>query len=301
MAMIFNGIIPPVPTLFNEHEQLDREAMSRLIDHLIASDVDGLFFLGSAGEFAHMSDSLRLEVMQFCIEYVAGRKPVLVGISAPGTEATIAFGRQALAAGTDGVVVINPWYNPLAENYLFEHFRYIAEQLPLPILLYNFPALTGQSIPVACIKRLALECPNIVGLKDTVDTLNHIREVIHAVKPQRPDFAVFAGYDEYLFGTLILGGDGAIPASANFAPELTCGIYQHWRKGELAEIIPLQQRLSRIPPLYGLDVPFYNVVKYALTQIGLDIPVHSLRPTGPLTEERKINIREVLKQSALIQ
>lgn len=161
-----------------------------------------------------------------------------------GTRATIEFGRKALEAGTDGVVVINPWYNPLADEYLFEHFRYIAEQLPVPIMLYNFPALIGQSIPVSCIQRLAVECPNIVGLKDTVDTLNHIREVIHAVKPLRPDFAVFSGYDEYLFGTLILGGDGAIPASANFAPELTCGIYQHWCNGELSEAVALQQRLS---------------------------------------------------------
>lgn len=300
MSTKFSGIIPPVPTLFDENEQLDRPAMSRLIDHLLASDVDGLFFLGSAGEFAHMSDSLRLEVMRFCIEYVAGRKPVLVGISCPGTQATIEFGRLALEAGTDGVVVINPWYNPLADEYLFEHFRYIAEQLPVPIVLYNFPALTGQSIPVSCIRRLALECPNIVGLKDTVDTLNHIREVIHAVKPLRPDFAVFSGYDEYLFGTLILGGDGAIPASANFAPEFTCGIYQHWRNGELSEAVALQQRLSWIPPLYGLDVPFYNVIKYALQLIGLDVPVNSLRPTGPLTEERRIKVREVLKQSAII-
>ncbi|MEM0650357.1 dihydrodipicolinate synthase family protein [Klebsiella huaxiensis] len=300
MSTKFSGIIPPVPTLFDEHEQLDRPAMSRLIDHLLASDVDGLFFLGSAGEFAHMSDSLRLEVMRFCIEYVAGRKPVLIGVSHSGTQATLEFGRKALEAGTDGVVVINPWYNPLADEYLFEHFRYIAEQLPIPIVLYNFPALTGQSIPVSCIQRLALECPNIVGLKDTVDTLNHIREVIHAVKPLRPDFAVFSGYDEYLFGTLILGGDGAIPASANFAPELTCGIYQHWRNGELSEAVALQQRLSWIPPLYGLDVPFYNVIKYALQLIGLDVPVNSLRPTGPLSEERKIKIREVLKQSAII-
>lgn len=300
MSTTFSGIIPPVPTLFDKHEQLDRQAMSRLIDHLIASDVDGLFFLGSAGEFAHMSDGLRLEVMQFCIEYVAGRKPVLVGISCPGTQATIEFGRKALEAGTDGVVVINPWYNPLAEEYLFEHFRYIAEQLPLPIVLYNFPALTGQAIPVSCIQRLALACPNIVGLKDTVDTLNHIREVIHAIKPLRPDFAVFSGYDEYLFGTLILGGDGAIPASANFAPELTCGIYQHWCKGELNEAVALQQRLSWLPPLYGLDVPFYNVIKYALQLTGVDVPVNSLRPAGPLTEERKNKIREVLKQSSII-
>lgn len=301
MTMIFKGIIPPVPTLFDEHEQLDRAAMGRLIDHLIASDVDGLFFLGSAGEFAHMSDTLRLQVMQFCIEYVAQRKPVLIGIAHPGTEATIEFGLKAQECGADGVVVVNPWYNPLSENYLFEHFHKIASRLTLPIILYNFPALTGQPIPVSCIQRLAIECPNIIGLKDTVDTLNHIREVIHAVKPLRPDFAVFSGYDEYLLGTLILGGDGAIPASANFAPELTCGIYRHWGKGEFADAIELQKRLSWIPELYGLDVPFYNVVKYALRLIGLEVPVHSLRPTGPLTSERQDKIREALQRGAIIK
>ncbi|AHF78758.1 Dihydrodipicolinate synthetase [Sodalis praecaptivus] len=300
MSVKFRGVIPPVPTLFDDREQFDEAAMGRLIDHLLTTEVDGLFFLGSAGEFAHMSDALRTQVMKFCIGHVAGRKPVLVGIAHSGTQATLAFGRLAQEYGADGVVVVNPWYNPLAEDYLFEHYRYIAENLPLPIVLYNFPGLTGQSIPVACIVRLAQTCPNIVGLKDTVDTLSHIREVIHAVKPVRPDFAVFAGYDEYLLGTLILGGDGAIPASANFAPELTCGIYRHWRQGEYDQANALQSRLSWIPALYGLDVPFYNVVKYALTQIGLEIPVHSLRPTGPLTEQRKGQIREALARSKII-
>ncbi|TCV94284.1 dihydrodipicolinate synthase family protein [Biostraticola tofi] len=300
MSVIFKGIIPPVPTLFDEKEQFDETAMQRLIDHLVATDVNGLFFLGSAGEFAHMSDALRQRVMKFCIEAVGGRKPVLVGIAHPGTQATIDFGHLAQEYGADGVVVVNPWYNPLAEDYLFEHFRYIAEQLTLPIIIYNFPALTGQSIPVSCITQLALACPNIVGVKDTVDTLNHIREVIHAVKPLRPEFAVFSGYDEYLLGTLILGGDGAIPASANFAPQLTCGIYRHWLAKQFAEANALQIRLSWIPALYSLDVPFYNVVKYALTLIGLDLPVYSLKPTGPLSEERKARVREALQNSGVI-
>lgn len=300
MSVIFKGIIPPVPTLFDENEQFDPLAMGRLIDHLLKSEVDGLFFMGSAGEFAHMSDSQRLEVMSFCVNYVAGRKPVLVGIAHCGTQATIEFGHHAQKLGVDGVVIVNPWYNPLSEEYLYQHFYYIASQLPLPIIIYNFPALTGQSIPVSCIVRLAQTCPNIVGIKDTVDTLNHIREVIHAVKPVRPDFSVFSGYDEYLLGTLLLGGDGAIPASANFAPELTCGIYQSWLKKEYAYANSLQQRLSWIPSLYSLDLPFYNVVKYAITLVGIDIPVHSLRPTGPLSEQCKSRVREALHKAEII-
>ncbi|PLR39193.1 dihydrodipicolinate synthase family protein [Chimaeribacter coloradensis] len=297
---IFSGVIPPVPTILTADEQLDRPGMARLIDHVIEGGVNGVFFLGSAGEFAHMGSALRHEVAEFCTAHVAGRVPVLIGAAHPGTRETQALITHAHGCGADGVVVVNPYYNPLSEENLGRYYQTLADASPLPILLYNFPALTGQNIPVSLIKTLAERCPNIVGLKDTVDTLSHLRETIQAVKPVRPDFAVFAGYDEYLFGTLILGGDGCIPASANFAPELTCGIYRAWQAQEFGTIIGLQQRLSHIPQLYSLDLPFYNVVKEAISQVGVDIPVHSLQPAQPLSEEKRQVVREVLRLSGMI-
>ncbi|WP_413737980.1 dihydrodipicolinate synthase family protein [Sodalis sp. RH21] len=297
----FYGVIPPVPTLFTADEQLDEASMAKLLDSLIASDVNGLFFLGSAGEFAHMSEALRLQTAEFCVKYVNKRKPVLIGIAHSGTGEAIRFGMHAQKIGADGVVAVNPYYNPLSEENLYLHYKHLADALELPILIYNFPGLTGQSIPVSVIKRLAQDCPTIVGLKDTVDTLNHIRETLHAVKPVRPDFAVFSGYDEYLFGTLILGGDGCIPASANFAPELTCGIYRAWLREDYAEAVKLQQRLSYIPELYNYDLPFYNVVKYAIKLTGVDISVNALRPASPLTEELKARIKAALERSGVIE
>lgn len=297
---LFHGVIPPVPTLFNAQGEFDESAQAILIEHLLASPVDGLFFLGSAGEFAHMSDAQRRHVAEFCLTQVGGRKPVLIGIACCGTQQTIEVGLHARQAGADGVVVVNPWYSPLSESNLVRHFMTIANALPLPIILYNFPALTGQSIPPSVIKDLALSCPNIVGLKDTVDTLSHIRETLHAVKPLRPDFAVFAGYDEYLLGTLILGGDGAIPASANFAPQLACGILHAWHRHDLSEAVALQQALSWIPPLYAIDVPFYNAVKYALRLTGVDIPVYALPPASPLTNEMQEEIKQILQRAHVI-
>jgi dihydrodipicolinate synthase/N-acetylneuraminate lyase len=296
----FSGVIPPVPTLFDAHGEFDGVAQAILIEHLVSSPVNGLFFLGSAGEFAHMSEAQRAQVAEFCIKKVAGRKPVLIGIAHCGTQQTIDAGLHAQKLGASGVVVVNPWYNPLSDANLLSHYKTIASALELPILLYNFPALTGQAIPVPVIRELALSCPNIVGLKDTVDTLSHIRETIHAVKPDRPDFAIFAGYDEYLLGTLILGGDGCIPASANFAPQLTCGILEAWRKQDLSRAIELQQSLSWIPPLYSMDLPFYNAVKYALRLVGLNIPVYSLPPATPLTEDMKVEIENILNRAGVI-
>ncbi|MCW8113873.1 dihydrodipicolinate synthase family protein [Yersinia intermedia] len=297
---IFSGVIPPVPTLFDAKGNFDAPAQGRLIDYLLETSIDGLFFLGSAGEFAHMSDALRKEVAAFSIQHVDGRKPVLIGIAHCGTQATIELGLHAQQFGASGVVVVNPWYNPLSEENLYLHYQRIAKALALPIMLYNFPALTGQPLPVHLIRRLAENCPNIVGLKDTVDTLSHIRETLHAVKPIRPDFAVFAGYDEYLLGTLILGGDGCIPASANFASQLTCGIYAAWRDHDINRAVALQQQLSWIPPLYSLDLPFYNALKYALTLIGLDVQVYSLPPASPLTEEMKSQVKHILQRSGVI-
>ncbi|WP_413729788.1 dihydrodipicolinate synthase family protein [Sodalis sp. RH22] len=296
----FYGVIPPVPTLFTADEQLDEDSMAKLLDSLIASDVNGLFFLGSAGEFAHMSEALRLQTAEFCVNYVNKRKPVLIGIAHSGTREAIRYGLHAQKIGADGVVAVNPFYNPLSEENLYLHYKHLSDALSLPIIIYNFPGLTGQSIPVAVIRRLAETCANIVGLKDTVDTLNHIRETIHAVKPVRPDFAVFSGYDEYLFGTLILGGDGCIPASANFAPQLTCGIYRAWQEQDYAQAVKLQQSLSYIPELYNYDLPFYNVVKYAIKLTGVDISVNSLWPASPLTEELKEKVRSALVRSGVI-
>ncbi|WP_213991178.1 dihydrodipicolinate synthase family protein [Sodalis sp. dw_96] len=296
----FYGVIPPVPTLFTPDEQLDETSMANLLDSLLASDVNGLFFLGSAGEFAHMSEALRFQTAEFCVNYVNKRKPVLVGIAHSGTREAIRFGLHAQKIGADGVVAVNPYYNPLSEENLYLHYKHLADALELPILIYNFPGLTGQSIAVPLIRRLAETCPNIVGLKDTVDTLSHIRETIHAVKPVRPDFAVFSGYDEYLFGTLILGGDGCIPASANFAPQLTCGIYQAWQRQDYAEAVRLQQRLSFIPELYNYDLPFYNVVKYAIQLVGVDVSVNALWPASPLTDELKARIKAALQRSEVI-
>jgi len=299
-ASLFYGVIPPVPTLFDHNERLDKEAMKRLIDFTIAGGVNGLFFLGSAGEFAHMSEALRHEVATFCTAYVNKRVPVLIGAAHPGTEATLAFAQHAKNAGADGVVVVNPYYNPLSDENIYLHYSYLAENLDLPIMIYNFPALTGQSIPVAVIKKLAQKYHNIVGLKDTVDSLNHLRETIQAVKPVRADFAVFAGYDEYLFGTLILGGAGAIPASANFAPQITCGIYQAWRDKDFSKAVELQQRLSWLPTLYAVDTPFYNVIKYAISLVGVEVQVNALRPAQPLSDDKKAQIRHILQQAKLL-
>lgn len=297
---LFHGIIPPVPTIFTQEGKFDKDGMGRMIDHVIAAGVQGVFFLGSGGEFCHMDQAMRLEVAEFCVKYTNKRVPVLIGIGAPGTQEVINYGKHAKAIGADGVVAVNPYYAKLTEENLYKHYKKIAGEVDLPIILYNFPALTGQDLNPQLVKRLAVDCPNIVGIKETVEVIGHIREIIYTVKPVRPDFVVFAGYDECLLSTLAVGGDGSIPASANFAPELTLGIYKAFQEKDYERVFELQKTLCYLPPIYSMDSPFFSVIKEAVKMRGLDISTYSLPPASPLTDEKKRQLRDILKQSNLI-
>ncbi|HEY8891313.1 MAG TPA: dihydrodipicolinate synthase family protein [Clostridium sp.] len=298
---IFKGIIPPMPTIFTEEGKLDIGGMGRLIDHVIQGGVHGLFFLGSGGEFSNMTETLRKEVAKFCVKYTAGRVPVLIGIGAPGTDETIMYGKHAQSIGADGVVVINPYYGSIGEENLYNHYKQISKELDLPILVYNYPGVSGQNFPVHILKRVALECPNIIGLKDTVDTMNHIRSVILEIKSVRPDFLVFSGFDEYLLSTLIMGGDGSVPASAVFAPHLTVGIYEAFLKKDYESAFKLQRLLSYVPEeIYPLESPFYAVIKESARMVGVDISTHVLAPAAALSKEKKELLKVSLKKLLLL-
>jgi 4-hydroxy-tetrahydrodipicolinate synthase len=293
----FKGIIPPVPTIFNAEGEFDSDGMGVLIERLVASDVDGLLFLGSAGEFSQMTNVQRRQVAEFCVKRVAGRKPVIIGTGACGTAEVIELSEHAAAVGADAVIVVNPYYSPMSEERLYRHYRRISESIELPLLMYNFPALTGQELTPALVKRIAMDCPNVIGIKDTVDCISHIRDLILQVKGARPDFRIICGYDEYLFTTLALGGDGAIPGTANFAPEITCGIYKAFQNNDMETLVGLLPRLGILAQLYSLDVPFSWLLKEAVRVTGSDIPTGVAAPATEPGKEIQERFRKILKQA----
>jgi 4-hydroxy-tetrahydrodipicolinate synthase len=274
--------------------------MGMLIDFLIDAGVDGLFFLGTGGEFSQMSVEERKEVAHFATQHVNNRVPVLIGTGSASTREVITLNQHAQQIGADGVVVINPYYWPLSEENLYEHYKAIAQSVELPILLYNFPALTGQDLTPDFVYRLATTFDNIVGIKETVDTAGHIRAMILKLKPERPNFSIFAGFDDHLLNTLSLGGDGAISASGNFAPELTIGIYKAYQSNDMETAIQLHQRLAHLPLMYKLDSPFVNVIKEAMVLRGLQIPTTVLPPARPLGEIKKQQLQKILEKAKLL-
>ncbi|SMF35208.1 dihydrodipicolinate synthase family protein [Desulfovibrio gilichinskyi] len=293
------GIIPPVPTIFNDNGEFDSKGMGVFIDRLVESDVDGLLFLGSAGEFSQLTNAVRKQVAEFCVAKVAGRKPVIIGTGACGTAEVIELSEHAASIGADAVIVVNPYYSLMNEDRLYKHYRTIAESVSLPVVMYNFPALTGQDLSPALVKRIALDCPNIIGIKDTVDCISHIRDLIFQVKSARKDFKIICGFDEYLFTTLMLGGDGAIPGTSNFAPEITCGIYKAFKNNDMESLKTLIPRLSILSQLYTLDVPFSWLLKEAVRFTGSDIPTGVAAPATEPEEDIKKRFTEILAEAGL--
>lgn len=276
----FHGIIPPVATLFHPDGSFNPEQQARLIDNMIAGGVHGLFFLGSCGEAAHMTTQMRREVAEFVTAHVAGRVPVLLGVSVPSTRETITLAEHAATCGADGMVTINPYYSKLSEENLYRYFKDVADAVPLPMMVYNFPGVTGQDISPEMIRRLALDCETIVGFKDTVDTISHIRNTLRAIKPERPDFIVLAGFEEYMLLTLILGGDGSVPASGNFAPRITVSLYEAFRAGDYETAFAVQRKLGDIMPLWWIESPFFGVVKAAAKLTGFADATTVLPPSS---------------------
>lgn len=297
---IFQGIIPPVSSTFDDNGNVDNKSADRVADFLIEQGVNGLFYLGSGGEFSQMNGRQRLEMAEAGVKAARGRVPVLIGVGSTSTKEALELTRHAEEIGANGVIAINPYYWQVGERNLTHYYDSIASATKLPIMLYNFPSLTGQDLSPQLVKQLVSKYDNIVGIKDTIDSVGHLRSMINEVKSYRPDFSVFCGYDDHLLNTLLLGGDGSITASVNFAPQLSVGIYRAVVEGDWATAITLNKQLLQMPSLYGLDSPFISIIKHAMQYVGLDINTYCLPPTLPPSETTKNQVKQFLSQQKII-
>ena len=291
-----SGIIPPVPTFITDDLELDHNGMEQAIDHLIAEGVSGLFFLGTGGEFPHMTLQERQGVAEHAVRYVQGRVPVLIGTGTTSTRQTIQLNDHAKAIGADAVVVINPYYYQLGESHLFAHYDEILHATDMPVLLYNFPDITGQDLPPEMIARLLEKHGHLVGMKNTVDSLAHTKAVLDAAASYKSRFHVLAGLDDYVFGSLSLGCTGAITGTANFAPRASVQLYEAFQEEDYTTAQAKQNILSGVSKIYRLDKPFIGMIKEAVRQTGLPVTSQTFPPVKPASDAQKEDISRILEQ-----
>jgi len=294
-----SGVIVPIPTLFDDRGRLDEEANARHIDWLITQGVHGVFALGTTGEFTSLSGDERRLVAALAVRAARGRVPVLIGCSSAWTDEAIAYARHAEEIGANGVVAVLPYYWLPPERSIHEHYRLLAEGTSLPVYIYNFPALTGRSISPALVARLAAEHRNIAGLKDTIDSIQHIQETIALVKPAHPRFAVLAGMDYHLLNTLLLGGDGGVPGTANFAPEPFVRLYADAVAGKLEAAAERARSLAPFTRLFTLEAAPFVIVKEAMVACGRIARATTRPPALPLSDEQRRQLRKDLEATGV--
>ncbi len=248
---LLEGIIPPMISPLLGRDELDVAGLERVVEHLIQGAVNGLFILGTTGEGPSLSYRLRRELISRVCQQVRDRVPVLVGISDTAFVESVNLARAAAESGADAVVVAPPFYLPEGQPELLEYFDHLLPELPLPLYLYNMPALTKVTLEPETVQRL-MQDPRIRGIKDSSGNLDYFRRLC-ALKSLRRDWTVLIGPEEMLAESVRAGGNGGVCGGANLFPRLYVDLHRAAAKGDTARADELQslvlmvsQRLYRI-------------------------------------------------------
>lgn len=288
------GVFTPMITVFDEDGELDWEANKRFIDWLISQKISGVVLLGSTGEFSSLTTEERKKFVREMTSHVNGRIPVLVGTGSTSFKETLELSRHAEAVGAKGVLVVNPYYWKFNEDQLYQYFSEISESISIPVILYNIPELTGQNLSVDLIYRLAMNHKNIAGIKDTVKDIGHIRQILIKVKQERPEFLVFAAYDDQLLPAFQLGADGSINGTANFAPNMSINLFHFYKNGNHKAANEMHREIAKLMSIYELSSPFYLAIKEAVGQQVLNRNVGMRFPAVPNENELRDKVNRFL-------
>jgi 4-hydroxy-tetrahydrodipicolinate synthase len=235
---MFQGAITAIITPFR-NGRLDGPALRKLVAFQIRNGISGIVPCGTTGESATLSFEEHEKVIQIVIDAARGKVPVIAGTGSNNTKEAVVLTRYARKAGADAALVITPYYNKPTQKGLVAHFKAIAEDVDIPIVLYNVPGRTGVNMTAETVARLA-ELENVVGVKEASGNLTQICEILNSTPD---DFCVLSGDDALYFPLLALGARGVISVVSNVAPREMADLYDAFAAGDIAGARKLHYRL----------------------------------------------------------
>ena len=293
--MRFAGAYTALITPF-KNGKVDEERYRAHIEWQIEQGIHGLVPCGTTGESATLSHAEHEAVIRICVEQVKGRVPVIAGAGSNNTTEAISLTRFAKEVGADAALHITPYYNKPTQEGLYRHFKTIAGEVALPIIMYNVPGRTGCNMLPPTVARLSREVPNIAGIKEATANLVQISNVLEQCGP---DFCVLSGDDFTVLPILSLGGCGVISVTSNIAPAKMAELCDAFAKGDLAQARRLHfelEPLNRVMFLETNPIP----VKTALALMGRVEPDLRL-PLVPLAAANEARLLETLKAAGLVK
>ncbi len=282
--IILRGIYPPLPTFFDEREDLDIATLQRHIASLAETGIAGYVLMGSNGEAVHLSGEERGQVIAAARQATGPKAQIIAGCAEQSTRATLRNCEQAARNGADVALILPPFYYKSAMNAhaLLAHYGEIADHSSLPVVIYNMPAnAAGIDLDAAIVCALAAH-PNIIGVKDSAGNMAKLAEIVattsgdHAAyKPGC--FSVFAGSAGYLLPALAVGAVGAVAALANIFPREVCRVQALFEAGELEEARRWQARIT------AANAGVTNIYNVPGLKAGLEMVAgYGGRPRSPL-------------------
>ena len=300
------GVIPPIITPFTADGRVDYTALALLSVHLVDHGVHGLFPFGTTGEFYAVSDEEFVKGLETVRDAVKGKtdrygKPIqlIAGCSHITTREVIRLIKLAeQVGGYDAVSVLTPMFVSQTQEELYTYYKTIAENSSLPVLMYNNKPKTNVTIAPETVARLARDCPNIIGVKDSTGDMTNCEEYLRLTMDVREKFNVIMGRDTMIYAALHYGCSGAVASCANVAPRVVADIYDKFMDGDYKGALEAQYRLAPLRIACGMGT-FPEVIKEGLVMQG--IPVGKcLDPIAELTEGEKAKLHQVLVDMELI-
>ena len=291
-----NGIFPPIPTLFAD-DDIAYDKLAFNIEKWSQTGLKGLVVMGSNGEYVYLSPAEKRELVKRVADFTPDHMLVIAGTGCESTKETIDLTRDCAECGAHAALVVTPHYygGRMNEAAMTAYFTAVADQSPIPILLYNVPKFTHVNLPVKLVARLSRH-PNIIGIKDSTGNVSQLGEFVNHVDP---DFNLLVGTAGALFGGLALGCAGGVLALANVAPEICVRIYEAVKAGNYDAARELQLRMipvnQAITATYG--VPGLKAAMDMLGYFGGD----PRPPLLPSSETEKSEIREILIKAELLE
>ncbi len=281
--MQLNGVWLPIITPFKD-DKIDYKSYKRMIDHYTEKGISGIIPLGTTGEIPTLSDYEFEEMIEKTMEYNKDRLPVYVGVGGNYTAKVIKKIKIAEYYDIQGILSVCPYYNRPSQEGIYSHFKNIAEETYLNIVLYNIPYRTGVNIENDTIYRLA-EFKNIVGLKDSS---GDIKQTMALLMNPPKDFSILTGEDILFYTTLTMGGQGGILASSHLKTELFLDVYQKIKENNHAAAFEVWKQLYEFIPLLFKE-PNPAPIKYCLKEKGLisssEVRLPLTQITDPLKEK----------------
>ncbi len=286
----FGRISTAMVTPFDSKGHVDFAKTTQLVNHLINNGTDSLVVAGTTGESPTLTKEEKIALFDHVVKVVDKRIPVIAGTGSNNTYATVELTKRVAQLGVDGIMIVAPYYNKPSQEGLYQHFKAVADNTDLPIMVYNIPSRSVVNILPETIIRLA-EIPNITCVKEASGDLSAMTKII-ANTPE--DFHLYSGDDSMALPVLSIGGAGVVSVSSHIIGNEMQMMAKAFLAGNNEAAAKLHQDL--LPIMQGLfKAPSPAPVKTALQLMGLDVGTVRL-PLVPLNEQERSEIYELLKK-----